>query len=258
MRVQILPSSFSGDADASQQQRLTTFVVNDAVAFDAGSLAFGCDDRQRSSVRDIVISHTHLDHIAGLPIFIDDLFATVEGPIRVHAAREMIDVLEEHVFNWKVYPRFSELSNKNGKVLEYVEYEFGRTFKIGTLLTTAIEVDHLPPSAGFIVSDSETAIGISGDTSQTDEFWTALSAIDGPAAIFVECAFPDEFSELAKVSHHLTPRSLAAELSKFDARHSTVYVSNIKAMYRQTVIEELMALGIKNLKIAEIGKVYEF
>ena len=76
MKVQLLPSSLGGDAAATQQQRLTCFVVDNSVAFDAGSLAFSCSDTQRQQIRDAVITHTHLDHIAGLPIFIDDLFAS--------------------------------------------------------------------------------------------------------------------------------------------------------------------------------------
>ena len=31
---------------------------------------------QQSAIRDVVLTHAHLDHIAGLPLFIDDLFST--------------------------------------------------------------------------------------------------------------------------------------------------------------------------------------
>src|SRR3712207_8672222 len=54
------------------------------------------------------------DHIAGLPLFIDDSFAGLEEPIRVYATREVIEILERDIFNWDVYPNFSELKNQNG------------------------------------------------------------------------------------------------------------------------------------------------
>ena len=122
MQIQMLPSSIDGDGRASDRQHLLCIVIDDQVAIDAGSLAFSCTELQRRQVRDIVLTHTHLDHIAGLPMFVDDLFSSLERPICVHATREMIDILEKHVFNWAVYPRFSELTNAKGKVLEYHEF----------------------------------------------------------------------------------------------------------------------------------------
>ena len=44
-----------------------SIIIDDSVAIDAGSLAFACTGRQRERVRDVVLTHTHLDHIAGLP-----------------------------------------------------------------------------------------------------------------------------------------------------------------------------------------------
>src|SRR5690242_19973561 len=105
---------------------MTCFIVDDCVSIDAGSLAMDCSERQFESVRDIVLTHAHLDHIAGLPLFIDDLFAKLSEPVRVHATDEMIGILERDIFNWSVYPRFSELSNTNGPVMEYLPYEIGR------------------------------------------------------------------------------------------------------------------------------------
>ena len=109
---------------------------------------------QKRKVRDIVISHAHLDHIAGLPLFIDDLFATLTQPVRIHASAEVIQVLEHDIFNWRVYPRFSELSNGQGPVLEYCEIEGGRGFKVSDLFVLPIGVNIRVPSSGFICSDS--------------------------------------------------------------------------------------------------------
>lgn len=258
MKVQLLPSSFESSGQVSQHQRLTCFVINDSVAIDAGSLAFSCSDKQREQIRDIVISHTHLDHIAGLPIFIDDLFASLAEPLRIHVTAQMAEVLERDIFNWHVYPRFSELKNEHGNVLEYKQFVPGTAFIAGELDVTAFTVNHNISGAGFIVSDGTVSIGITGDTAETDAIWVAFSARENLAAIFVECAFPDEMAELAAASHHLTPESLASELGKFDSKECTVYVSNIKAMYRDKVVSQLNERAIPNVRILEVGKVYEF
>ena len=258
MKVQLLPSSFDSNGKASQYQRLTCFVVDDSVAVDSGSLAFSCSDLQRERVRDIVISHTHLDHIAGLPIFIDDLFASLTEPLRIHVTPEMADVLEREIFNWHVYPRFSELSNKFGKILTYEHFSPGVPFNASGLTVTPIMVNHSDVSAGFIVSNGTVSVGITGDTAETDEIWEAFSDRNDLAAVFVECAFPNEMSELASASHHLTPNRLSSELRKFKHERCDVYVSNIKAMYRDKVIKQIGDSNLNNVKILEIGKVYEF
>ena len=258
MRIQLLPSSFDETGNVSQHQRLTCFVVNDSVAIDAGSLAFSCSREQREQIRDIVISHTHLDHIAGLPIYIDDLFAGLTEPLRVHATRKMADSLEKYVFNWDIYPRFSELKNDHGTVMEYKFFEPGERFSAGGLEITAVLVNHNNPSAGFIISDGNCSIGITGDTAETDDIWRAFGQCSDLKAIFVECAFPNEMDSLALASHHLTPNRLNTELGKFMNEGCQVFVSNIKAMYRERVFEQILALGKRNLEIVEVGKVYEF
>jgi len=257
MRIQLLPSSFDNTGEVSQHQRLTCFVVNDSVAIDAGSLAFSCTDKQRQKIRDVVISHTHLDHIAGLPIFIDDLFARLTEPVRIHVAKEMAKVLERDVFNWDIYPRFSELTNDHGNVMEYRIFEAGTRFSAAQFDIMPVLVNHNQPSAGFIVSDGISSIGITGDTAETDQIWNAFSACKDLKAIFVECAFPDEMETLAKASHHLTPQRLVNELGKVEL-DCPVYVSNIKAMYREKVVAQIADIADLNLNIVEVGKVYEF
>src|SRR5689334_19775343 len=114
MKVQLLPSTFNSGGRASEKQHLTCFVIDDCVALDAGSLAMAASEDHQRKVRDIVLTHAHLDHVAGLPLFIDDLFPTLSSPVTVHSTQPVIDTLERDIFNWSVYPRFSELTNDNG------------------------------------------------------------------------------------------------------------------------------------------------
>src|SRR4051794_35998190 len=168
MRIQILPSTIDENGRASQRQHLMSLVINDRVAIDAGSLAFSCTELQRAQIRDIILTHTHLDHIAGLPLFIDDLFSRLERPICVHATREMIEILERNIFNWEVYPKFSELENDHGKVLEYREFEAGSHLTLDGLSVKSIPVNHQVNACGYVVEDGDIAIAITGDTAETD------------------------------------------------------------------------------------------
>ena len=256
VKLRLLPSSFEPDGSASAKQHLTCFIVNGRVAFDAGSLAMGLSGQEGRDVRDIVLTHAHLDHVAGLPLFLDDHFATLTEPIRVHAAGEVIEVLERDIFNWSVYPRFSELRNANGPVIEYVPFSNGIEFEAGGLRIRPLSVNHKVPSSGFLITDGDSRIALTGDTSAMRDFWGALEDVTRLDALLIECAFPDELSELADMSHHLTPSALATELGRFGRTDCPKYVVNIKPAYRARVVSEIEALGIENLQILEVGQIY--
>lgn len=255
MKIQLLPSTIY-DGRASARQHLSCLVVDDAVAIDAGSLAQSATDDHRERLRDIVLTHSHLDHIAGLPLFVDDLFATTNRPIVVHAIAEVIDVLERDIFNWAVYPRFSELSNDFGKVLEYRQFEAGDEFKVAHLEFRAIRVNHKVPSVGFVVSDGETTVAMTGDTAELNGFWDVVNSVGRIDALIVECAFPDRLEELSVISHHLTPSRLASELRKFE-HECPIYVMSIKPAYFDEVKNELGALAIDGLEIFDSGRTIE-
>lgn len=257
MKIKLLPSSFESDGSASPRQHTTCFVIDDVVAIDAGSLAHAATDLHRENLRDIIITHAHLDHIAGLPLFVDDLFSTLNGPVRVHAAREVIDILERDIFNWSVYPRFSELTNDNGVVLEYSTLVPMTESKVKHLTLRPVEVNHKVPTCGFVISDGRSTIAFTGDTAETDAFWNELKSVSKLDALFIECAFPDELSELAEVSHHLTSKGLAAEIGKFDDADCRVFVINLKPMYRGRIIEQIKALDLPRVEVLEVGREYE-
>jgi cAMP phosphodiesterase len=257
MKFQLLPSTFDETGRASTRQHLACFVVDDLIAFDAGSLAISTSAEQKKQIRDVVLSHAHLDHIAGLPLYIDDLFATIKRPIQIHATREVIEVLERDIFNWSIYPRFSELRNDYGVVLEYRPFEPERDFSVKHLTVKAINVNHKVPSVGFIVSDGKSGFALTSDTASVNRFWDVLNETENLSAVLVECAFPNELSDLACNSHHLTPRALEKELAKLK-QDCPIFVVNIKPMYVEQVSRQIMELEIENLQILDVGKVYEF
>jgi cAMP phosphodiesterase len=257
MKFQLLPSTFEENGRASARQHYACFVVDDLIAIDAGSLAVSTTDRQKKQIRDVVLTHAHLDHIAGLPLFIDDLFATIKRPIQIHATREVIEIIERDIFNWSIYPRFSELNNENGAVMEYRPFEIETYFEVKHLQIKAINVNHKVPSVGFIVTDGSATFALSGDTAEMDRFWEVVNEEKNLSAILVECAFPDELASLAGISHHLTPAVLQKELRKV-RQNCPIYVVNIKPMYFQEVVAQLASLKIENLHILETGKVYEW
>lgn len=257
MKIQLLPTTFDQNGQATQQQHLTCFVVNNLVAIDAGSLAMSTNETQKKQIRDVVLTHAHLDHIAGLPLFIDDLFSTINRPIQIHATQEVIEALEKHIFNWTIYPRFTDLRNINGRVMCYRPFRVLEKIKIQGLTFQTVNVNHKVPTIGMLISDEKRKIALTSDTAKMDEFWELINEQDRLDALLIECAFPNKLEKLANSSHHLTPKGLGKELAKL--KHScSIYVVNLKPMYREQIIAELKELKKPDLNIFEVGRVYEF
>lgn len=258
VRIQLLPSTFDGKGRATLDQRLTCFLIDECVAVDAGSIAIALTAEQRESVRDIIVTHPHMDHIASLPIFIDDLYATLKEPMRVHATTEVIELLERDVFNWNVYPKFSGLKNDYGPVMEYVPIPIGKEFRVAHLTVIAVPVNHIVPTVGLLVSDQKTTVAFSSDTAETDEFWEVVNRAKGLNALLIEASFPNAMARLAEVSRHFTPASLESELKKLNHNGLDIMAVHIKPAYREKIIEELKALKIAKLEVMEPGKTYSW
>ena len=258
MRIQLLPSTFDAKGQATLEQRLTCFLIDDCVAIDAGSIAIALTAEQRGKVRDIIVTHPHMDHIASLPIFIDDLYPTLQEPMRVHATPEVIELLERDVFNWNVYPRFSDLQNDYGKVMEYVPIPASGEFSVAHLKVVAVPVNHIVPTIGLVVSDSKTSVAFSSDTAETEQFWQVVNERQHLDALFVEASFPNEMAKLAEVSRHFTPASLGKELKKLNHNGMDILAVHLKPSYRATIINQLEALKIPKLEVMKPGKTYSW
>lgn len=257
MRIELLPSTVSGNR-VTKRQHYSCFVIDGKVAVDAGSLANSTSDEHKKSIRSVVLSHAHLDHIAGLPLYIDDLFDSLTCPVEIFATQEVIEVLENDIFNWRVYPKFSELENESGPVMCYRKIEAGVPFKVEDLTFEAIPVNHKVPSVGFVISSSASVIAITGDTAEMNGFWQKINGLERLDALLIECAFPNRMSGLAEVSHHLTPEKLGRELGKLKRADCSIFAINLKPMYREETEREIRALEAAGLQVLEVGYEYSF
>jgi cAMP phosphodiesterase len=258
VRIQLLPSTFDAQGVANLEQRLTCFLIDDCVAVDAGSIAIALTNEQRSKVKDIIVTHPHMDHVASLPIFIDDLYPSLQQPMRIYATQEVIDLLERDVFNWNVYPRFSDLKNDYGPVMEYVPIPIGKPFNVAHLKVVAVPVNHIVPTVGLVVSDGRKSVAFSSDTSETEEFWKILNEMKDLDALLIETSFPDRMAKLAAVSRHFTPASLNQELKKLTHNGMDIMAVHLKATYRDEIVAQLNALNIPKLSVMEPGRIYEW
>jgi ribonuclease BN (tRNA processing enzyme) len=253
MRVTLIPSSVSGEA----LQFLTSFLINDTLAIDAGSLGLYLTPREQGQVKHILISHSHLDHLASLPIFLDTVYDGSGDCVTIHASGFVLDVLRKDMFSNRLYPDFIHISTIRPPYLKLSELKAGQPVELEGLHITPVEVNHAVPTLGFVIRDAAATVVIPSDTGPTEEIWQVASRAPNLKAVFLEMVFPEAMGWLADIAKHLTPSLFAREMQKVPAGVQFLAV-HIHPRHRQQVIREMEALGLAHVEPCQAGVVYEF
>ncbi|MGE3804352.1 MAG: MBL fold metallo-hydrolase [Gemmataceae bacterium] len=236
---------------------MTSFLLNETVALDAGSLGYYRLPAEQAKVRHVVISHTHIDHIASLPIYLENAYEATPDCATIYGSADVLDSLQRDVLNDRVWPDFVRLSPPNAPFVRLSQIEAYKPFELDGLRFTPIPVDHVVPTFGFIVEDGTSAVVFPSDTGPTDEIWKYANQTPNVKAVFLEVTFPNSMSWLADVSKHLIPSSFATEAAKLQTP-ANFYAVHIKARFRTQVVDELMALKLPNVDVARPGHTYQF
>ena len=256
MKVILLPSSVS-DRPECQAQFLTTYLINDSLALDAGSLGLFGTAHEQAAVKHILLSHSHIDHLASLPIFVENAFEGGHDCVTVYGNQAVLDCLRRDIFNDRVWPDFVSLSRPEAPFLRLERLESGKSLELEGLRITPVDVDHVVPTLGFVVEDRAGAVAIVSDTGPTEAIWERANAATHLKAVFLEATFPDRLAALAQDARHLTPILFVREVQKLK-RPAAIIAVHLKARFQAEVLNELAGLNIPGLQIGQLGKPYHF
>lgn len=256
LKVRLLPSAAGRD---SQYQALTSFIVNERLAVDAGSLGFALGHDEMGGIRHVIVTHAHSDHTASLPIYIAESYTMLDGPVTIYGLEVVVEALKEHVFNDQIWPDFRKipLPGSQQPTIEFRALAPHETVEITGVRVTPVPVNHVVPNIGLIIEDEGAAVVFTSDTYCTDDIWVTAKACERLKAVFVDVSYPNELGWLAEASKHLTPELLARELEKLD-RDVEVYAVHIKPTNRKDVIRELGELNMAKVGVGEINRTYEW
>lgn len=244
MRIRVL----GAHGGASPRHRQTSFLLNDDVCLDAGAVAEALSLAEQARVRAVLLTHAHLDHVVSLPFLLDNVLGRREGPVEVAAPAEVIASLRRHLFNDELWPDFSQLSGSRSPGLAFRILPWEEPAEIGELSVTPVPVTHVVPACGYLVSDGSGTVIFSGDTGPTERLWEAARAAMDVRAVFVECSFPDAMRDVAALSKHLTPETLAAELPKMPPG-VPVFLYHMKPPGLDALRADVTALGEPRLRL---------
>ncbi len=240
------------------RHRTTCFLVDGALAIDAGALTAALSLEELLEVDDIVLTHSHLDHVKDVPLLADLLIGRRAKPVVVHASTACARVLRDSIFNDEVWPDFTRLPNARHPVIAIKAFDPRRRFSVGRYTFRPVPVVHPVESVGFVLSDGEGAIAISGDTGPTTAFWKAVNAAENVRALFVETSFPTRLQGLADASGHLTPRTLAGELSKLERNGYPILLYHLKPAFAAELRRELATMKLQHVRVLALGDEFSF
>lgn len=236
--------------------RLTTFLVDGETALDAGSLTDALPLAAQRRVRRIVLTHAHFDHIASLPLLIDNLYGQSRA-LQILAPEPVLSALHRHVLNDQIWPDFTRLPSRARPIVRLRAIAEGRPFRAGSVVLTPFAVSHVVPAYGYIVSKPGRSVLFSGDTEATDRLWEAARRARDLKAIFLELSFSDTQLALARVSRHLTPALVRRELPKAPPR-VPIYLYHMKPPSLARIAREVRALREPRLRLLASERSFRF
>ena len=237
-------------------QHLSSYLVNGSLLIDAGSVTAVLSLKGQQKIRNVLVTHVHLDHVLSLATMADNLFGFCQAAVNVWGLQEVIAGLHASFFNDTLWPDFTRITgdSQSWPVMSFHNLPEDEPMPIGNLTVTAVRVHHLVPSTAFFIeNDKETLLHV-GDTGPTEKVWAMARRRKNLRAVVVETSFPNRLQNIADISRHLTPQVLAKELEKLGRPSVPILVTHLKPQFRQEIIAELKKLKNPRIKILKQGE----
>lgn len=234
MRIQVLGCS----GGMGGGRHTTSYRIDHDILVDAGTGLTTLNRDEIRAIDHVLLTHAHMDHILCLPLLLDSVAGERERPVTVHALPEVIGVLKEHVFNWRLWPDFAVLPTAEAPFLRYQPIQVGVPVRLGEREFTPVPAVHVVPTVGYLMRGSRGSYLFSGDTTQNPALWAAAEAATDLLHVGVECSFEDSELELARASKHYCPSLLAADLAGL-RRGIKVWITHLKPGYEANILSQL-------------------
>lgn len=218
--------------------RTTSFLLDHDVLIDAGTGINELSLVELSMIDHVFITHAHLDHIACLPLMVDSVWSMRNRPVTIYAIEETLEIIRKNVFNWEIWPDFSEIPNTQYPAMRFQPISLGETIILGERKITAIPANHGVPAVGFHLDSGKASLVFSGDTTASDATWKVVNRIKNLRYLIIETAFSDNEKDLAILSKHLCPCLLADELKKFRL-NAEVFITHLKPGEVELIMQQI-------------------
>jgi ribonuclease BN (tRNA processing enzyme) len=235
MKVRVLGCSGAIAKDC----RTTSFLIDGDVLVDAGTGVGDLTLDEMRAVDNVLLTHSHLDHVAALPLMVDSVASQRKVPLKIHALAGTIAALKAHIFNDIIWPDFSRIPSVEEPFISFHEIRTGQVLKFGNKLVEVMPAVHTVPAVGYAISSDRGCWVFSGDTERNPAFWVRINQMK-VSMLVIETAFSNREKALAKRSLHLSPSSLAEELDCIAKdRRYPIYITHTKPAETELIMAEI-------------------
>lgn len=254
MRLRILGCS----GGIGGELRTTSMLLDDDILIDAGTGVGDLSLQELAQIDHIFVTHSHMDHVTSIPFLVDSVGWQRTKPVTLYAIQETLDILDAHLFNWKLWPDFRRIPDADAPMLRFASVRVGEPVALGGRRITAIPANHVVPAVGYHLDSGAASLVFTGDTTSQDEVWKYINKINNLEYLIIESALSDAEFELAVISKHLCPRLLTAELAKLEA-DPAIYVTHFKPREAETIMGQITAqVPQRRARMLERNQVFEF
>jgi ribonuclease BN (tRNA processing enzyme) len=216
----------------------TCFLLDEDVLVDAGTGITSLSLEQLARIDHVFITHSHLDHVLGLPLLVDAVGDRRDTPITVHALPETLEILAQHLFNWKLWPDFREIPDASKPWLKFERLPLGSTIALGERTLTSLPAHHTVPACGYKITGGGKSLVFTGDTTRSEALIHVLNEIGDLADLIIETSFENNLRDIAVASMHHWPDSLAQELKHLQI-NPRIWITHLKPGNQEAIMAEL-------------------
>ncbi len=254
MRLSIL--GCSGGIGANL--RTTCLLLDDDTLIDCGTGAGELDSERMAGIDQVFLTHSHLDHVAALPMFADSAGNLRNAPLTVYALPDTIAILKSHIFNASIWPDYTVQPSPEIPYIRFEAIKTGQTVVSRGRKITALPAKHSIPAVGYLLDSGAGSFAFSGDTTYCEAFWNALKQAQNLRYLLIEATLLDHGGERAEISGHMTPTLIAKGLHKLE-HPVAVLITHMEAGREEETMREILALSAEfSPEAVRRGQVFEF
>ena len=235
MKVRVLGCSGAIAKDC----RTTSFLIDEDLLVDAGTGAGDLTLPEMRKIDDVLLTHSHLDHVVALPLLVDAIASQRTTPVRVHALAGTIAALKAHIFNDVIWPDFTRIPTPQAPFITFHEIRVGQILQFGRKQVEVLPAVHTVAAAGFAINAGQGNWVFTGDTERNPALWARINQLD-VAILVIETAFSNREKDLARRSLHLSPHTLADELDCIaPGKCYPIYITHTKPAETEMIMSEI-------------------
>lgn len=218
--------------------RTTSMLVDHDILIDGGTGVGDLSLAELALVDHVFVTHSHLDHVACIPFMVDTVGDMRNRPLTMYATTATLEIIKTHIFNWSIWPDFTQIPTPEEPFLRYATIRVGQTVTVGDRRITALPANHVVPAVGYQLDSGSGSLVFTGDTTTNDALWQVVNRIRNLRYLIIETAFSNRERQLAVVSKHLCPSMLADELEKL--QHSPeIFITHLKPGQIELTMQEI-------------------